>query len=99
MTEDFDKKMSMLNEDERALVNDIINSQSSVAEVRQRKFFNSLKEKCMSKIDSLISESNEDDKLGLQSIKEEISKMEYCKESIIKDTAKLLEVGAVLSDK
>lgn len=99
LTEDFDKKMSMLNEDERALVNDIINSQSSVAEARQRKFFNSLKEKCMSKIDSLISESNEDDKLGLQSIKEEISKMEYCKESIIKDTAKLLEVGSVLSDK
>lgn len=99
ITEDFDKKMSMLNEDERALVNDIINSKSSVAEQRQRKFFNSLKEKCIKKIDKMISESNEEEKNNLSELKEEINSMEYCKESIVKDTAKLLEVGSVLEDK
>ena len=98
ITEDFDKKMAMLNEDERALVNDIINSRSSVAEKRQIKFFNDLKEKCLDKINKMITESSDEDKEGLDSIKEEIASMQYCKESIIKDTAKLLEVGAVLSD-
>ena len=99
LTETFDKKMSMLNEDERALVNDIINSKSHVAEQRQRRFFNSLKEKCISKIDKMISESNEEEKNSLNELKEEIKAMEYCKESIVKDTAKLLEVGSVLEDK
>jgi hypothetical protein len=46
----------------------------------------------------MINESSEEEKHDLQSIKEEIYSMTYCKESIIKDTAKLLEVGAVLSD-
>lgn len=99
LTEDFDKKMSMLNEDERALVNDIINSNSSVAEQRQRKFFETLKEKCINKIDSLIAESTNEDKEGLKTIKEEIQNMQFCKESLVKDTAKLLEVGSVLYDK
>lgn len=99
LTEDFDKKMSMLNEDEKAFINDIINVRSGVAEQRQRKFFNSLKEKCINKIDSLISESNDDDKEGLKQIREEIQNIQFCKESLVKDTAKLLEIGSVLSDK
>lgn len=98
ITEDFDKKMAMLSEEEKSLVQDIINSNSSIAEKRQMKFFNDLKEKCLDKINKMINESSEEEKYGLQSIKEEISSMAYCKESIIKDTAKLLEIGAVLSD-
>lgn len=98
ITEDFDKKMATLSEEEKSLVQDIINSNSSIAEKRQMKFFNDLKEKCLDKINKMINESSEEEKYGLQSIKEEISSMAYCKESIIKDTAKLLEVGAVLSD-
>lgn len=99
ITEDFDKKMATLSEEEKSLVQDIINSNSSIAEKRQMKFFNDLKEKCLDKINKMINESSEEEeKYGLQSIKEEISSMTYCKESIIKDTAKLLEVGAVLSD-
>jgi hypothetical protein len=98
ITEDFDKKMAMLSEEEKSLVQDIINSNSSIAEKRQMKFFNDLKEKCLDVINKMINESSEEEKHDLQSIKEEISSMAYCKESIIKDTAKLLEVGAVLSD-
>lgn len=98
ITEDFDKKMAMLSEEEKSLVQDIINSNSSIAEKRQMKFFNDLKEKCLDVINKMINESSEEEKHDLQSIKEEISSMSYCKESIIKDTAKLLEVGAVLSD-
>jgi len=98
ITEDFDKKMAMLSEEEKSLVQDIINSNSSIAEKRQMKFFNDLKEKCLGIINKMINESSEEEKHDLQSIKEEISSMAYCKESIIKDTAKLLEVGAVLSD-
>jgi hypothetical protein len=98
ITEDFDKKMATLSEEEKSLVQDIINSNSSIAEKRQIKFFNDLKEKCLNVINKMINESSEEEKHDLQSIKEEIYSMTYCKESIIKDTAKLLEVGAVLSD-
>ena len=98
-TENFDKKFGMLTEAERSLVMDIINSKSSIAEQRQRKFFDSLKEKCISKLNKMINESSDENKDGLLAIKEEITSMQYCKETIVKDTAKLLEVGSVLSDK
>lgn len=98
LTEEFDEKMALLNEDERALVNDILNSKSSIAEKRLSKFFNDLKGKCVDKINSMIDGSSEDEKGELEGIKEEIESMDYCKESIVKDTAKLLEIGAVLSD-
>ena len=98
-TENFDKKLGMLTEAERSLVIDIINSKSSIAEQRQRKFFDSLKEKCISKLNKMINESSDENKDGLLAIKEEITSMQYCKETIVKDTAKLLEVGSVLSDK
>ena len=98
-TENFDKKLGMLTEAERPLVMDIINSKSSIAEQRQRKFFDSLKEKCISKLNKMINESSDENKDGLLAIKEEITSMQYCKETIVKDTAKLLEVGSVLSDK
>lgn len=98
-TEIFDKKLGMLTEAERSLVMDIINSKSSIAEQRQRKFFDSLKEKCISKLNKMINESSDENKDGLLAIKEEITSMQYCKETIVKDTAKLLEVGSVLSDK
>lgn len=98
-TENFDKKLGMLTEAERSLVMDIINSKSSIAEQRQRKFFDSLKEKCISKLNKMINESSDENKDGLLAIKEEITSMQYCKETIVKDTAKLLEVGSVLSDK
>lgn len=98
-TENFDKKLGMLSEAERSLVMDIINSKSSIAEQRQRKFFDSLKEKCISKLNKMINESSDENKDGLLAIKEEITSMQYCKETIVKDTAKLLEVGSVLSDK
>lgn len=98
-TENFDKKLGMLTEAERSLVMDIINSKSSIAEQRQRKFFDSLKEKCISKLNKMINESSDENKDGLLAIKEEIKSMQYCKETIVKDTAKLLEVGSVLSDK
>lgn len=98
-TENFDKKLGMLTEAERSLVMDIINSKSSIAEQRQRKFFDNLKEKCISKLNKMINESSDENKDGLLAIKEEITSMQYCKETIVKDTAKLLEVGSVLSDK
>lgn len=98
ITENFDKSMSMLNEDEKTLVQDIINSKSTVAEKRQKLFFNDLKDKCIDKINKILVDASDDEKPSIESVKNEISEMEYNKESIIKDTAKLLEIGAVLSD-
>lgn len=96
--ENFDKKMSILNEDEKSLVKDILDCKSSVAEQRQKTFFESLKLKCVSKIDELKNSSSDTEKASLESLREDIQNMPYCKESIVKDTAKLLEIGAVLSD-
>ena len=98
MTESFDKNMAILTEEERMVVMDIINSKSPIAEKKQKKFFDDLKGKCIDKIDTILLDSNEDEKSALASIKDEISSMEYNKETVIKDTAKLLEIGAVLSD-
>ena len=53
----------------------------------------------MGKLNKMINESSDENKDGLLAIKEEITSMQYCKETIVKDTAKLLEVGSVLSDK
>lgn len=99
ITEEFDEKISQLNEDEHSLVMDIIDSKSANADEKKEKFFNEIKDKCLDKIDKILSDSDDEDNAELTKIKDEISSMKYNKENVIKDVAKLLEIGTVLSDK
>lgn len=99
ITEEFDEKLSQLNEDEHSLVMDIIDSKSANADEKKEKFFNEIKDKCLDKIDKILSDSDDEDNAELTKIKDEISSMKYNKENVIKDVAKLLEIGSVLSDK
>ena len=98
MAEKVEKKLNSLNEAEQALVNDIMNVKSSVAESKREKLFNSIRNECIEKINKLIAENDGDDKERLLNLKETIMLKEYNKDTIVEDIAKLLEVGAVLSD-
>ena len=42
---------------------------------------------------------NEEELERLKGLKESIENQKYCKESIVKDIAKLLEIGSILSEK
>lgn len=98
MAENVEKKLNALNEDERALVKDIMVAGSSLAEQRRQNLFNKIKNECIEKIDKMISENEGDEKERLLNLKETIMLKEYDKNNIVGDIAKLLEIGAVLSD-
>ena len=71
---------------------------NSVAESRRQTLFNKIKNECVEKINKMISENEGDEKERLLNLKETIMLKEYDKNSIVEDIAKLLEIGAVLSD-
>lgn len=98
MAEQVEKKLNSLNEAEQALVKDIMMANSSVAESRRQNLFNKIKNECIDKINKMISENNGEEKERLLNLKETIILKEYDKNSIVGDIAKLLEIGAVLSD-
>ncbi len=98
MAENVERKLNSLNEDERALVKDIMVAGNSVAEERRKNLFNKIKNECIEKINKMISENDGDEKERLLNLKETILLKEYDKANIVGDIAKLLEIGAVLSD-
>ena len=98
MAEQVEKKLNSLNESERALVADIMMANSSGAESRRMNLFNKIKNECIEKINKMISENDGDEKERLLNLKETIMLKEYDKANIVGDIAKLLEIGAVLSD-
>ena len=98
MAEQVEKKLNSLNEAEQALVKDIMMANSTVAESKRQNLFNKIKNECIEKINKMISENEGDEKERLLNLKETIMLKEYDKNSIVGDIAKLLEIGAVLSD-
>lgn len=99
MIEGVDKKIANLNESERALVMDIISARNGFAEERRRNFYEKMKNECLNKVEKLISENEGEELERLKGLKESIENQKYCKESIVKDIAKLLEIGSILSEK
>jgi len=98
MAEQVEKKLNSLNEAEQALVKDIMMANTTVAESRRENLFNKIKNECIEKINKMISENDGDEKERLLNLKETIMLKEYDKTNIVGDIAKLLEIGAVLSD-
>ena len=98
MAEQVEKKLNSLNEAEQALVKDIMMANTTVAESRRENLFNKIKNECIEKINKMISENDGDEKERLLNLKETILLKEYDKNNIVGDIAKLLEIGAVLSD-
>lgn len=97
LIEDFDKKYdSLLNEEEKSFVKEIMDFKKEDKDNKKEKLFNKFKNECLNTINKLISESSEDEKEGLYAIKEQIESKEYCAETLVKDMAKLLEIRDIL---
>ena len=99
MTEELEKKIANLTEEEQTLVQDIIDFKKPMVEARQEQLFNRFRNECLNIVENLMSGANDDEKSGLESIKEQLENKSYCKETIIQDIANLLEIRDVLSEK
>ena len=99
MSEELADKIANMNEEERSLVQDIIDSRKPMVEARQEQLFNRFKNECLETIEKLMKESGEDEKIGLASIKEQLENKVFCKETIVQDMAKLLEIRDILIEK
>lgn len=98
MAEQVEKKLNSLNEAEQELVKDIMVVKTGVAESRRQNLFNKIKNECIEKINKMIDENTGSEKERLLNLKETILLKEYDKNNVVGDIAKLLEIGAVLSD-
>ena len=99
ISEELEKKIANLTEEEQTLVHDIIDTKEGIVEARHEKIFNRFKNECLDIVEKLMLEANEDEKVGLQSFKEQLENKLYCKETIVQDVANLLEIREVLSEK
>jgi hypothetical protein len=99
MTEELDRKIANLTEEEQTLVQDIIDFKKPMVEARQEQLFNRFKNECLGIVEKLMSDASDDEKLGLGSIREQLENKSYCKETIVQDIANLLEIRDVLSEK
>jgi hypothetical protein len=99
MTESLDKKIANLNENERALVKDIIDAKKPRAEAIKEELFNKFKNECINKVNEMLQQENCDEKDGLNNIKEQLENQRYCSETIVKDIAKIMEIHSILFEK
>lgn len=97
LIDEFEKKYgNMLSEAERDFVKEITQAKENDKNNKKEKLFNKLKNECLSLIDKLLSESNDDDTSGLNAIKEQITSKDFCHETLVQDMAKLLEIRDIL---
>ena len=99
ISEELEKKIANLTEEEQTLVQDIIDFKKPMVEAKQEQLFNRFRNECLNIVEGLMSEANDDEKSGLNAIKEQLENKTYCKETIIQDIANLLEIRDVLSEK
>lgn len=97
--ESFYKKYNLLNEEESALVKDIIDFKRPQVEERKKKLFDTYKNECVKQVDRLIyGTSNISEKTGYENVKSLIENMQYNPETIVKDLAKLMETRETLME-
>ena len=100
LIDEFEMKYgSLLNEEEKDFVKEIMSSKESSNNKKKEKLFNNIKNECLSLINGLINESSDDDMDGLNAIKEQITNKQFCLENLVGDIAKLLEIRDILKDK
>ena len=99
VSEEFERKIANLTEEEQSLVKDIIDFKNPIIETKQQNLFNRFKDECLNVVNNLIKEASTEDKEGLMSIKEHLEEKKYNKETIVEDIVKLLEIRDVLNEK
>ena len=97
LIEEFENKLKTnLNESEMSFVQEITDFRSPIAESRKEKLFNKFKNECISKINEMLKEDAENTEL--KGLSNQINEMQFNKETIVKDIAKLLEIRDILMD-
>ena len=97
LVREFEEKLkNNLNESEMSFVQQITDFRSPIAEQRKEKLFNKFKNECIEKINTMLKEDA--DNVELKGLSEQISGMQFNKESIVKDISKLLEIRDILMD-
>ena len=100
LTESLTNKIAKLSEESQSLVKDIIDFKNPMVEERQKNVFNRFRNECLEQIKSLMETTTDSAELsGLESLKENLEHQTFCKETIVKDVAKLLEVRDILLEK
>ena len=99
ITEELEKKIANLTEEEQSLVKDIIDFKQPMVEARQEQLFNRFKNECLNTVKHLMTDASDEEKEGLNAVKEQLENKSYCKETIVEDIAKLLEIRDVLNEK
>ena len=97
LIKNFENKLKEnLTESEMSFVQQITDFRNPIAEQRKEKLFNKFKNECIDKINTMLKEDA--DNVELKALSEQISGMQFNKESIVKDIAKLLEIRDILMD-
>lgn len=95
MMDALNKSMMSLNEDDRRLAEELMDAKKEVDDQKKKKLFDSIKRECLELAKKKMEETKEE---SLSSIIEMIESKQYNSENVVKDVAKLLEVGAMLND-
>ena len=96
LLEKIETSDTLLNEEERGIVMDILDCRAKDGDVKKRKLYDKFKNECIKAIDKMLAESSQEDKEGLLSIKEQLKSQEFCAETLVADIAKLLEIRDIL---
>lgn len=99
MTEALEGRLANLTEEDRTLVQDIIDHKQPIVDTRKEQLFNRMKSECISMVDALMNEASDEEKNGLSVIREQIESKVFNNETIVQDIAKLLEIRDILSEK
>ena len=63
---------------------------------KKENLFNKFKNECINTIETLLETAENDDKEGLEAIKEQLKSMVFSENTLVKDVAKLLEIRDIL---
>lgn len=97
LVEDFNRKYSsLLNEEEKSFVKELMDFKTPYNESKKEKLFNKFKNECIDEVNKLIEVANNEEKDGLNNIKEQIVNKTYNTETVVADLAKLLEIRDIL---
>ena len=77
----------------------LLEGTSDESAMRKEKLFNNIKSSCLDKVNEMIGSNSGYEKERLVSLKETIESKTFNIDTIVEDVAKLLEIGAILSDK
>ena len=95
MIREFEEKLKEnLTESELSFVQQITDFRTPIAEQRKEKLFNKLKEDCITAINEMLNEDG--DNTELKALNEQLNEMQFNKNNIVKDIAKLLEIRDIL---